>query len=47
MAKDIKLFVSTCSIGDRFKTQLRIPQNTLSPVKVGFRGEILTIDVIG
>ena len=47
MVKDIKLFISTCSICDRFKTQVRMPKNTLSPVKVGFRGEILAIDVIG
>ena len=47
MARDVKLFVITCSVCDKFKAQTRFPKFPLTPVRVGFRGEILAIDVVG
>ncbi|KAF0153184.1 MAG: hypothetical protein FD188_3384, partial [Ignavibacteria bacterium] len=47
LTKDIKLFVSTCPVCDRFKIQSKTPKSPLHPVRVGSRGEILAIDVVG
>ena len=47
LARDTKLFVSTCPVCDRFKIQARSPRSPLHPVRVGARGEILALDFVG
>ena len=47
MMRDIKLYISTCAICDRFKLQGKTYKNPLTPIRVGYRGETLAIDVIG
>ena len=47
MGRDIKLFIIACPVCDKFKAQTRIPKFPLTPVRVGFRGETLAIDVVG
>ena len=47
MKRDIDLFVMTCPVCDRFRRLHAKPRNTLHPVSVGFRGELLAIDLVG
>ena len=47
MRKDVKLFVASCPVCDRYKKVGRAPKNPLHPVRVGFRGETLAMDILG
>ena len=47
MKRDVDLFVMTCPVCDRFRNLHAKPRSPLHPVRVGFRGEILAIDLVG
>ena len=47
MKRDVKLFVNSCPVCDKFRGRRKTPRNPLHPVRVGARGEILAIDLVG
>ena len=47
MKRDVDLYVVTCPVCDRFRSLHAKPRSPLHPVRVGFRGEILAIDLVG
>ena len=47
MRRDIMLYVSTCSVCDRFHLRRSYSRNPLHSVRVGFPGEILALDLVG
>ena len=47
MKRDVKLFVNSCPVCDKFRGRRKNPRNPLHPIRVGARGEILAIDLVG
>ena len=47
MKQDINLYVFSCSIGDRFRASRKNRKNPLNLIKIGNRGEVLAMDLMG
>ena len=47
MSRDVKLYVNSCPVCDKFRGHRKNPRNPLHPIRVGARGEILAIDLVG
>ena len=47
MRRDAILFIAICSICEKFRSLRAQPRSPLHPVRVGYRGEILAIDLVG
>ena len=47
MRKDIRLRCAQCEVCERFRSPGRAPRSPLRPLKTGFRGQLVALDVVG
>ena len=47
MRREASLFIATCSTCEKIRSLRAIPRSPLHPVRVGYLGEILAIDLLG
>ena len=47
MRRDATLFIAICSTCEKCRSLRAQPRSPLHPVRVGYRGEILAIDLVG
>ena len=47
MTRDVKIFVKTCPVCDKFKAYDIVPKAPLQPFRSGYKNEMIAMDVLG
>ena len=47
MRRDALLFIAACPTCDKFRSLRSLPSSPLHPVRIGYRGEVLAMDLVG
>ena len=47
MRRDASLFVAACPVCDKFRSLRSHPRSPLHPFRIGYRGDVLAIDLVG